>query len=238
VSRYGPAPLLERLQLLADHVQNAASLVDTPTNELGTTAFATAAEAAAKATAGVEFFMLSGEELKEAGLGGLYGVGKAASEPPRLVVLRYAGRGAGSESVCWVGKGIVYDTGGLSIKSKDGMPGMKRDMGGAAAVMEAFFAAATARAAVNLTAVLCLAENAVGPDATRPDDVRAAPCFLLLLYCCNFRAAHNVRGTPRWGRVVLAVAITVSACVGGCYGGDRTAPRYSIWSSGTDVLSR
>lgn len=160
---------------LTDHIQSAAALVDMPTNELSTTAFAALAEAGAKSTPDVEFFMLSGDELKDAGLGGLYGVGKAASEPPRLVVLKYTAKDAGPESVCWVGKGIVYDTGGLSLKTKDGMPGMKRDMGGAAAIMEAFFAAASARAAVNLTAVLCLAENAVGPDATRPDDVCASP---------------------------------------------------------------
>ena len=74
-------------------------------------------------------------------------------------------------TLAWVGKGIVYDTGGLSLKGKDGMPGMKADMGGAAAVTGAFFAAVRAGYGQNLHALLCLAENAIGPQAVRPDDI-------------------------------------------------------------------
>jgi len=70
-----------------------------------------------------------------------------------------------------VGKGIVYDTGGLSIKTKDGMPGMKVDMGGSAGVLGAFMALVKTGCSIPLHAVLCIAENAVGPLATRPDDI-------------------------------------------------------------------
>eukprot|EP00035_Acanthoeca_spectabilis_P009711 m.171478 g.171478 ORF g.171478 m.171478 type:complete len:543 (-) comp14813_c0_seq1:2075-3703(-) len=165
------AEQVARIQAIVDAVRAAGALVDTPCNELTTTEFAKRAETLAASVPGVTFEMLTGDQLKDEGLGGLYGVGQAAVEPPRLVMLHYVGPNPGPESICWVGKGIVYDTGGLSIKSKTGMPGMKRDMGGAAAVMEAFFAAAKTGASVTLTAVLCLAENAVGPDATRPDDI-------------------------------------------------------------------
>ena len=76
-----------------------------------------------------------------------------------------------TETIAWVGKGIVYDTGGLSMKTKTTMPGMKRDCGGAAAILGAFMASVKAGFAQNLHAVLCLAENSVSERATRPDDI-------------------------------------------------------------------
>eukprot|EP01066_Platyproteum_vivax_P010286 Platyproteum_vivax@DN4587_c0_g1_i2.p1 len=77
------------------------------------------------------------------------------------------------KAVCWVGKGIVYDTGGLSLKSRDGMITMKSDCGGACAVFSAFCCAVDQdlSGGVTLHAILCLAENAIGPDALRPDDI-------------------------------------------------------------------
>ena len=84
-----------------------------------------------------------GDELRDRGYGGIYNVGKAAVHPPRLVILTYepeennvADTITTSDSIALVGKGIVYDTGGLAIKSKTGMCGMKSDMGGAAGVCE------------------------------------------------------------------------------------------------------
>jgi len=110
--------------------------------------------------------IIRGEELKKRGFGGIYGVGRAAEVPPALVALSYQPVGA-TETIAWVGKGIVYDTGGLSLKGKTAMPGMKRDCGGAAAVLGAFYAAVKGGFSQNLHAVFCLAENAVGPLATR-----------------------------------------------------------------------
>jgi probable aminopeptidase NPEPL1 len=150
-------------------VRLAARLFDMPTNQLHTDAFVAEAQAVAECTgAGIE--IIRGEELRDQGFGGLYGVGQAATRPPAMVVLRH--RPADAERhVAWVGKGIVYDTGGLSIKGKTGMPGMKGDMGGAGAVLGAFSAAASQGVGYAITAILCLAENAVGPDAQRPDDI-------------------------------------------------------------------
>ena len=93
-----------------------------------------------------------------------------------------------------MGKGIVYDTGGLSIKAKTAMPGMKRDCGGAAAILGAFMAAVENGFSENLHAVLCLAENSVGPLATRPDDIHT-------LYSGRTVEINN---TDAEGRLVLA----------------------------------
>jgi leucyl aminopeptidase len=129
--------------------------------------------------------VIRGEELVARGLNGIYGVGKSATHPACLVHLSYVPPvAAGAEpssvaakSICLVGKGITYDTGGLSLKTKEGMPGMKTDMGGSAGVLCAFrslvldgahLASATP---TPIHALLCIAENGIGPNATRPDDI-------------------------------------------------------------------
>ena len=160
-----PAGLREAM----DGVRLAARLFDTPTNVLHTDGFVEEAQAVAAQT-GSSLEVIRGEDLREQGFGGLYGVGKAARNPPALAVLRHRPDGA-TRHVAWVGKGVVYDTGGLSLKSSGGMSGMKGDMGGAAAVLGAFSAAASQGVDYAITAVLCLAENAIGPDAQRPDDI-------------------------------------------------------------------
>ena len=119
---------------------------------------------------GITPTVIRGEELKHQGFGGLYGVGRAAEHPPALIVLSHLPGGA-TETVAWVGKGIVFDTGGLSLKSKEGMCRMKRDCGGAATILNAFYLAVKQGFTQNLHAVLCVAENAIGPLATRPDDI-------------------------------------------------------------------
>lgn len=93
-------------------------------------------------------------------------MGKAATSPPALAILSYTPKGAHT-TIAWVGKGIVFDTGGLSIKDKTSMPGMKRDCGGAAGILGAFYAIVKSNFTQNLHAIFCLAENAVGPTATR-----------------------------------------------------------------------
>ncbi|KAK2708180.1 probable aminopeptidase NPEPL1 [Artemia franciscana] len=160
---------LDTLTVLSNSVRETARVVDTPTNEMHTDIFLEEVNNVA-ASIGITPSIVQGEDLKTRGFGGIYGVGKAAEHQPALAVLSYKPEGA-TETIAWVGKGIVYDTGGLSIKSKTGMPGMKRDCGGAAAVLYAFQAAVMNGFTQNLHAVLCLAENSVGPKATRPDDI-------------------------------------------------------------------
>jgi len=159
------------LQHAKDGIQMAARIVDTPCNEMHTDAFIEEVRKVAKGLPDVKApLVVQGRELEEKGFGGIYGVGKAALHQPALVVLSHQPKGA-TKTIAWVGKGIVYDTGGLSIKGKTQMPGMKRDCGGAAGILGAFHAAVKQGFKQNLHAVFCLAENAVGDRATRPDDI-------------------------------------------------------------------
>ncbi|MBK9645955.1 MAG: leucyl aminopeptidase family protein [Deltaproteobacteria bacterium] len=154
-----------------DGVRLAARLFDMPCAALHTDALVAEAEAVAARTGATVRTVLRGEALRDEGLGGLWGVGKAATRGPALVLLEKPGASADSPTLAWVGKGLVYDTGGLALKGKEAMPGMKGDMGGAAAVLGAFEAACRAGVPQRVLALLCIAENAIGPDAVRPDDV-------------------------------------------------------------------
>jgi len=160
---------IKLLESSCSGIQLAARLVDTPCNVLNTSAFVEEAKLVAKEL-GIVPTIIEGEDLEKQGFGGLYGVGKAAVHPPALVVLSHTPP-TSQRVVAWVGKGIVYDTGGLSIKDKTGMPGMKRDCGGAAGILAAFKVAVLSGFQDSLHCVLCLAENSVGPIATRPDDI-------------------------------------------------------------------
>ena len=195
----GAEPDLGRLSVIADSVRLAGELVDAPTCDLDVDAFVARAEAVA-AEVGASIRVLRGEALREGGFGGLWGVGKAATVGPALVVLTHEPAGA-EATYAWVGKGIVYDTGGLSIKGKTGMPGMKTDMAGAAAVLGAFSAAVRNNAPHRIHAVLCLAENAVGPDAVRPDDVIAL----------HSGKQVEINNTDAEGRLVLGDGVSFAA---------------------------
>lgn len=189
----------DRWARTAEAVRLAARLVDMPAAELTTDRFADEATDRAKALgATVEF--IHGRNLDEAGFGGLWGVGRAATHGPALVVLSHVPKRR-RRTLAWVGKGIVYDTGGLSLKGKADMPGMKMDMGGAAAVLGAFLAAVEGKSRDAIHAVLCLAENAVGPEALRPDDV-------LTLYSGRTVEVNN---TDAEGRLVVADGVAYAS---------------------------
>jgi len=183
-------------------IQLTARIVDMPTNEMHTDAFIAEALRVEESLKGygVTSTIIQGEELRELGFGGIYGVGKAAEHPPALVVLKYNPDGA-KRSIAWVGKGIVYDTGGLSIKSKTAMPGMKGDCGGAAAVLGAFSLAVKSGFKDNLYGVMCMAENSVSFNATRPDDIHT-------LYSGKTVEINN---TDAEGRLVLADGVVYAS---------------------------
>jgi probable aminopeptidase NPEPL1 len=152
-------------------------MVDRPAAELNAETFAEEAERSLKSLKTVSVTHIVADDLLEAGLGGLHAVGRTAVVDPRLLVLEYTPAVAkGKEPakgphVALVGKGVVYDTGGLSLKGAAGMAGMKCDMGGAAAVVGAFQVLARGRYPYRLSCVVPLAENAIGPNAYRPDDI-------------------------------------------------------------------
>ena len=190
---------LDRVARVAEGARLAGRLVDTPPSVLNTVAFAAEAEAVAR-DVGAEITIIDSEALRDGGFGGLWGVGKAATFGPKLAILSHTPKGA-QRTIALVGKGIVYDTGGLSIKGKDHMPGMKIDMGGAAGVLGAFATAVRGGFADNLHCLLCLAENSVGPDATRPDDI-------LTMYSGKTVEVNN---TDAEGRLVLGDGVAYAS---------------------------
>ena len=122
---------------------------------------------------GLKLAVWDEKKLAADGFGGLVGVGQASSNPPRLVRLDYTPRRGGRKAphVVLVGKGITFDTGGLSIKARDNMMTMKRDMTGAGVVLAVMGALADVDCPVRVTGLMVCAENSVGADAIRPGDV-------------------------------------------------------------------
>lgn len=114
------APKASACAALADGVQLACRLLDMPPAELTTTAYSAECQALANNLSHVSFREIVGQELDEQGYGGLFGVGKAAECPPHLIIMEYNPPNISEETVALVGKGIVYDTGGLSLKPKTG----------------------------------------------------------------------------------------------------------------------
>ncbi|KAL7646360.1 UNVERIFIED_CONTAM: hypothetical protein RMT77_003270 [Armadillidium vulgare] len=190
---------IKALTETCEGVRLAAHIVDAPANEMHTDGFIEEVKKVAEKL-GLIPTIIRGNELAQKGFGGIYGVGKAALNPPALVVLSHKPQGA-TENIAWVGKGIVFDTGGLSMKTKTTMPGMKRDCGGAAAILGGFYAAVSAGFSQNLHAVFCLAENAVGPNATKPDDIHT-------LYSGRTVEINN---TDAEGRLVLSDGVVYAA---------------------------
>jgi leucyl aminopeptidase len=161
--------LLERAGVVRDAVFLVRDLVHTPPSDLYPQTFAERAVAAADGLP-IEVAVLAEDELEAGGFGGILGVGKGSSRGPRLVTLRYTPEGA-TKHVAFVGKGITFDSGGLSLKPAASMVGMKYDMTGAATVLAVTLAAARLRLPVALTTFLCIAENMPSGTAARPNDV-------------------------------------------------------------------
>ncbi|MGX5771231.1 leucyl aminopeptidase [Microbacterium trichothecenolyticum] len=186
-------------------VETAASvalvkdLVNIPAEWLGPADVAArASEAVADLPVIVE--VLDEEQLREQGFGGILGVGQGSDRPPRLIRLDYAPEGA-AKHVALVGKGITFDTGGLSLKPAASMVGMKYDMAGAATVLGVLRAVASVGAPVKVTAWLCVADNMPSGRATRPGDV------LRLLDGTTV----EVLNTDAEGRLVLADGLVAAS---------------------------
>ena len=160
---------IRRASVVASAAALVKDLVSTPAEWLGP---AVLAQRAAEAVAGlpVEVEVLDEAALAEGGYGGILAVGRGSDRPPRLVRLDYAPEGA-DRHVAIVGKGITFDTGGLSLKPAASMLGMKYDMCGSAVALAVLRAAAELALPVHVTAWLCIADNMPSGRATRPGDV-------------------------------------------------------------------
>ncbi|PWH05655.1 leucyl aminopeptidase [Brachybacterium endophyticum] len=163
------AATAQRAATLAEVVDITRDLVNTPPNLLYPESFAARAREAASGLP-LEVSVLDEKELAEGGYGGIVGVGKGSARPPRLVRVRYSPSDARSH-VALVGKGITFDTGGISLKPGPGMDDMTSDMTGAATVLAAVVGAARLELPVTVTAYLAIAENMPGGGAQRPGDV-------------------------------------------------------------------
>jgi leucyl aminopeptidase len=188
-----------RAQVLAAAVSLVRDLVNTSPSHLYPEVFA--AEAATIAAgSGLGLEVLDETGLREGGYGGISGVGQGSVHAPRLVRLSYSHPEA-SRTVVFAGKGITFDSGGLSLKPPKAMEAMKSDMGGAAAVLAALQAIAAFGPAVNVIGYLPLAENMPGSGAQRPSDV-------ITIYGGT---TVEVLNTDAEGRLVLADALARSA---------------------------
>jgi leucyl aminopeptidase len=185
-----------RAHTVVESVHWVRDQVNTPPADLPPAVFADRAVAAAKA-AGVTVEVLDEKALKKAGYGGILGVGQGSSRPPRLVRLSYKGGGRSAPHLALVGKGITFDSGGLSLKPAAAMEWMKSDMGGAAAVIGTITAIARLGLGVQVTAYAPMAENMPSGTAQRPSDV-------LTIYGGT---TVEVLNTDAEGRLVLADGI-------------------------------
>ncbi len=161
--------LIAHALITADAVALVKDLVNTPPNDLYPETFTEQAVASLDGL-DVTHEIWDEKKLKKDGFGGILGVGKGSSRPPRLMKIVYAPQGA-TKHIALVGKGITFDTGGLSLKPPTSMIGMKYDMTGAATTLAVIRAVAASGVNLKVTAWLCLAENMPSSTATRPNDV-------------------------------------------------------------------
>ncbi|WP_329277994.1 leucyl aminopeptidase [Streptomyces sp. NBC_01451] len=184
-----------RATAVSEELNRARDLINTPPNDLNPEAFAAVAQTAAEEH-GIKVQVLDVKALEKGGYGGILGVGAGSASGPRLVKLTYTHEAA-SKHLAFVGKGITYDSGGISLKPAGHNETMKCDMSGAAAVFAAVVAAARLGLQVNVTGWLALAENMPSGSATRPGDV-------LRMYSGK---TVEVLNTDAEGRLVLADAL-------------------------------
>jgi leucyl aminopeptidase len=206
-------PLIEaavaRAKALTEAVVLARDLTNTPSDQKSPRWFADRVANAAARRKGVSVTVHDEHDLAAAGFGGVLAVGSGSARPPRLVELSWRPRGAHAHVVL-VGKGICFDSGGISIKPLDGMKLMRKDMGGAAAVCAAVLGAADLELPVRVTALAPMAENLVSGSAMRPGDV-------IRQYG---GATTEVLDTDAEGRLVLADALA--------YGARRLKPDFLV----------
>ncbi|WP_030391533.1 MULTISPECIES: leucyl aminopeptidase [Kitasatospora] len=186
---------VERAVAVGEEMNRARDLINAAPNDLNPKSFAAIAQAAGKEH-GLKVEVLDEKALLKGGFGGLLGVGNGSANPPRLVKVAYTHPKA-KATLAFVGKGITYDSGGISLKPAGHNETMKCDMAGAAAVFAAVVAAKRLGLQVNVTAWLALAENMPSGTATRPGDV-------LRMYGGK---TVEVLNTDAEGRLVLADAI-------------------------------
>lgn len=191
--------VLQRAEIITESMSITRDFINTAPNELYPDAFAKQAEKLAK-SAGINVKIYDEKMLLKEGCGGIVGVGQGSSRPPRMVRLEWKPRGA-NRTHALIGKGITFDTGGISLKPPKGMDAMRSDMSGAAIVLGTLLAVAKIKVPVHVVGWLALAENMPGANAQRPGDV---------VKCRNGKTVE-VLNTDAEGRMVMADALSLAA---------------------------
>ncbi|MET0225990.1 MAG: leucyl aminopeptidase [Dokdonella sp.] len=183
---------------IANGVRFARELGNLPPNICNPAWIAAQAKQIAEAHAGVTLEVLEREDMQKLGMGSLLGVAQGSANPPKLVVLRWQGRDDKSKPYVLVGKGITFDSGGISLKPGAGMEEMKFDMCGAAGVLGTFVAAVELKLALNLVCIVPAVENMPDGNAYRPSDILTSMSGLTI----------EVLNTDAEGRLILCDALT------------------------------
>jgi leucyl aminopeptidase len=200
-------PILEsaigKAKLVAEATSLARNMVNEPANYMTPTRMAEVAKEIADKY-NLEFKVLDREGMEAMGMGALLGVAKGSNQPPKLITLSYNGDKHSEKAFGFLGKGITFDSGGISIKASEGMEEMKDDMAGAAAVMTAVGAIAQLKPKINVTAIIPATENLPSGTAFKPGDV---------LKAMNGKTIEVI-STDAEGRLILADALSYAQKLG------------------------
>ncbi len=194
---------IERGRIIAEAANFAREIINEPANVITPTELARRAEEVAR-DFGLEIDVLDETRMKDLGMGALLGVAQGSAEPAKMIVLTYTPKTESKETIAIVGKGITFDTGGISIKPSDGMEKMKYDMAGGATAIGAMRAIAQLKPSVNVISIVPTTENMPGGRAQRPGDVVRAMSGKTI----------EVINTDAEGRLVLADAVAYARKLG------------------------
>jgi leucyl aminopeptidase len=194
---------IEKGQILAEAANWTRDMVNEPSNFMTPADMASAARQIARKY-GLKVEVFEKEKIKEMRMGGLLGVSKGSQQTPRFIVLTYKGRESDDIDVALVGKGLTFDSGGISIKPSEHMEDMKGDMAGGAGVMGAIMAVARLKPKINVTALVPATENMPSGSAQKPGDV---------LTIMNGKTVEVVN-TDAEGRLILADALSYANKLG------------------------
>ncbi|OGO20648.1 MAG: leucyl aminopeptidase [Chloroflexi bacterium RBG_16_50_11] len=184
-------------KIIAEAANYARDMVNEPSNFMTPTNMADAARQLAKKY-GLKVEVLDRDKMKELGMGGLLGVSQGSQQPPKFIILSYKGRESSEIDLALVGKGITFDSGGISIKPSENMADMKGDMAGGASVLAALTAIAQLKPKINVTALVPATENLPSGTAMKPGDIITA---------MNGKSIE-VLNTDAEGRLILADALS------------------------------
>ena len=192
---------IEELSIIVDAVNRCRTLINEPFSSLNTPVFAKEIENLAL-QGGVKIEIMNKKKIETLKMGGILAVNKASNEPPLFVVLEWKPAGSvNKKPYVFVGKGIVYDSGGMNLKPGNSMSNMKDDMSGAAAVAAAIYAIARARMPVHVVGLIPVTDNKIGPDAIFPGDIIKMHNGMTV----------EVLNTDAEGRLILADALSYAS---------------------------